>query len=183
MLTGATQEMTFAQSEIFGPLAPVFRFETEDEAIAMANDTVYGLAAYAYTRDVGRVFRLNEGLQYGMIGINSGLITTPEAPVWRASRSPGSARRAGARGSRITSTRNTSVSTGSERGGSRRLKPQIGAVAGARPCRAGLKGLAGPSNSPRAASVSQWASSKVGLSFETGKELQIGGFERVHERV
>ena len=80
MLTGATQEMTFAQSEIFGPLAPVFRFETEDEAIAMANDTVYGLAAYAYTRDVGRVFRLNEGLQYGMIGINSGLITTPEAP-------------------------------------------------------------------------------------------------------
>ena len=80
VLTGATQEMTFAHSEIFGPLAPVFRFETEEEAIAMANDTVYGLAAYAYTRDVGRVFRLNEGLQYGMIGINSGLITTPEAP-------------------------------------------------------------------------------------------------------
>ena len=80
VLTGATQEMAFAQSEIFGPLAPVFRFETEDEAIAMANDTVYGLAAYAYTRDVGRVFRLNEALDYGMIGINSGLITTPEAP-------------------------------------------------------------------------------------------------------
>ncbi len=73
-------ECSFAQEEIFGPLAPVFRFETEEEAIAMANDTVYGLACYAYTSDLGRAFRLNEGLAYGMIGINSGLITTVEAP-------------------------------------------------------------------------------------------------------
>ena len=80
VLTGATQAMAFANSEIFGPLAPVFRFETEAEAIAMANDTEFGLAAYAYTKDLARAFRLNEGLQYGMIGINSGLITTPEAP-------------------------------------------------------------------------------------------------------
>ena len=72
--------MAFATEEIFGPLAPVFRFETEEEAVEMANATVFGLACYAYTRDLGRAFRLNEGLQYGMIGINSGLITTPEAP-------------------------------------------------------------------------------------------------------
>ncbi|MBO6602256.1 NAD-dependent succinate-semialdehyde dehydrogenase [Rhodophyticola porphyridii] len=80
VLTGATQDMAFAQEEIFGPLAPVFRFETEEEAIAMANDTVFGLASYAYTTDLARAFRLNDGLQYGMIGINSGLITTVEAP-------------------------------------------------------------------------------------------------------
>jgi succinate-semialdehyde dehydrogenase/glutarate-semialdehyde dehydrogenase len=80
VLTHATQEMAFAQEEIFGPLAPVFKFDTEEEAIAMANDTVFGLASYAYTSDLARAFRLNEGLQYGMIGINSGLITTVEAP-------------------------------------------------------------------------------------------------------
>ncbi|WP_297616892.1 NAD-dependent succinate-semialdehyde dehydrogenase [uncultured Roseicyclus sp.] len=80
VLTGATQDMAFAQEEIFGPLAPVFRFDTEDDAVAMANDTVFGLASYVYTRDLGRAFRLNERLQYGMIGINSGLITTVEAP-------------------------------------------------------------------------------------------------------
>lgn len=80
VVTGATQDMAFAREEIFGPLAPVFKFETEEEAIAMANDTVFGLASYAYTSDLGRAFRLNAGLQYGMIGINSGLITTVEAP-------------------------------------------------------------------------------------------------------
>ncbi|WP_299820780.1 NAD-dependent succinate-semialdehyde dehydrogenase [uncultured Jannaschia sp.] len=80
VVTGATQAMRFATEEIFGPLAPVFRFDTEEEAIAMANDTVFGLACYAYTADLGRAFRLNEGLAYGMIGINSGLITTVEAP-------------------------------------------------------------------------------------------------------
>ncbi len=80
VLTGATQDMSFAQEEIFGPLAPVFKFDTEEEAIAMANDTVFGLASYAYTADLARAFRLNEKLQYGMIGINSGLITTVEAP-------------------------------------------------------------------------------------------------------
>ena len=80
VLTGATQDMAFAREEIFGPLAPVFRFETEEEVIAMANDTEFGLASYVYTRDLGRAFRLNERLAYGMIGINSGLITTVEAP-------------------------------------------------------------------------------------------------------
>ena len=80
VMTGATQAMMFAKDEIFGPLAPVFKFETEEEVIAMANDTEFGLACYAYTADLGRAFRLNEGLEYGMIGINSGLITTVEAP-------------------------------------------------------------------------------------------------------
>jgi succinate-semialdehyde dehydrogenase/glutarate-semialdehyde dehydrogenase len=80
VVTGATAEMQFAREEIFGPLAAVFRFDTEDEAIAAANATEYGLAAYAYTRDLGRAFRLNDRLDYGLIGINSGLITTVEAP-------------------------------------------------------------------------------------------------------
>lgn len=80
IVTGATQDMMFAKEEIFGPLAPVFRFDTEEEVIAKANDTDFGLCSYAYTRDIGRIWRLNEGLQYGMIGINSGLITTVEAP-------------------------------------------------------------------------------------------------------
>jgi succinate-semialdehyde dehydrogenase/glutarate-semialdehyde dehydrogenase len=79
-ITGATQDMRFATEEIFGPLAAVFKFDTEAEAIAAANDTEYGLAAYAYTRDLARTFRLNEGLDYGLIGINAGLITTVEAP-------------------------------------------------------------------------------------------------------
>ncbi|PIE07137.1 MAG: succinate-semialdehyde dehydrogenase (NADP(+)) [Rhodobacterales bacterium] len=80
VLTGATAEMMFATDEIFGPLSAVFRFETEDEALTAANATEYGLAAYAYTSDLGRAFRLNEGLAYGLIGINAGLITTVEAP-------------------------------------------------------------------------------------------------------
>lgn len=80
ILTHTTQDMRVAKEEIFGPVAPVFTFNSETEAIEMANDTEFGLCAYAYTRDVGRIFRLNEGLQYGMIGINSGLITTVEAP-------------------------------------------------------------------------------------------------------
>ena len=80
IVTNATQDMMFAKDEIFGPLAPVFKFEDEDEAIAWANDTDFGLCSYAYTRDIGRIMKLNEKLQYGMIGINSGLITTVEAP-------------------------------------------------------------------------------------------------------
>lgn len=79
-IANATQEMRFATEEIFGPLAAVFRFDSEEEAMAAANATEYGLAAYAYTRDLGRAFRLNEGLDYGLIGINAGLITTVEAP-------------------------------------------------------------------------------------------------------
>ena len=80
VLSGATREMTFATEEIFGPLSAVFKFETEEEAISAANATEYGLASYAYTNDLARVFRLNDGLHYGMIGINAGLITTVEAP-------------------------------------------------------------------------------------------------------
>lgn len=80
IVSEATQDMRFSKEEIFGPLAPVFKFEDEDDAIAWANDTDFGLASYAYTRDIGRIWKLNEQLQYGMIGINSGLITTVEAP-------------------------------------------------------------------------------------------------------
>jgi succinate-semialdehyde dehydrogenase/glutarate-semialdehyde dehydrogenase len=80
VITGATQDMQFARDEIFGPLSAVFKFDTEEEAMEAANDTEFGLAAYAYTRDLGRIFRLNERLEYGLIGINAGLITTVEAP-------------------------------------------------------------------------------------------------------
>lgn len=80
IITNANADMMFAADEIFGPLSAVFRFETEEEVLEAANATDYGLAAYAYTRDVGRVFRLDEELDYGLIGINSGLITTVEAP-------------------------------------------------------------------------------------------------------
>ncbi|HMM64300.1 MAG TPA: NAD-dependent succinate-semialdehyde dehydrogenase [Mesorhizobium sp.] len=80
VISGATVEMRFMKEEIFGPIAPVFRFETEGEAVALANDTEFGLAAYFYTGDLGRAFRVMEGLKYGMVGVNEGLITTPEAP-------------------------------------------------------------------------------------------------------
>jgi succinate-semialdehyde dehydrogenase/glutarate-semialdehyde dehydrogenase len=80
ILTGVTAEMTLAQEETFGPLAPVFRFETDDEVVAAANDTETGLAAYFYARDVGRIYRVMERLEYGMVGINTGLISTELAP-------------------------------------------------------------------------------------------------------
>jgi succinate-semialdehyde dehydrogenase/glutarate-semialdehyde dehydrogenase len=80
VLTGVTPGMKVAQEEIFGPVAPLFRFETEEEAIRLANDTVYGLAGYFYTRDLGRAFRVAGALQYGLVGVNEGLITTEVAP-------------------------------------------------------------------------------------------------------
>ena len=80
VIAGATTKMRFAKEEIFGPVAPVFRFETEEEAVNLANDTEYGLACYFYTGDLGRAFRVMEGLKYGMVGVNEGIITTPEAP-------------------------------------------------------------------------------------------------------
>ena len=80
VISGATPDMRFMKEEIFGPVAPVFKFETEEEAVALANDTEYGLACYFYTSDLGRAFRVMEGLKYGMVGVNEGLITTPEAP-------------------------------------------------------------------------------------------------------
>ncbi|WP_372890883.1 NAD-dependent succinate-semialdehyde dehydrogenase [Rhodosalinus sp.] len=80
VLTGVTQEMAVAHEETFGPLAPLFRFETEEEAIRLANDTIYGLASYFYARDIGRVTRVQEGLEYGIVGVNTGLISTEVAP-------------------------------------------------------------------------------------------------------
>ena len=80
VIAEATTDMKFMKEEIFGPVAPVYRFKTEDEAIAMANDTEFGLACYFYTQDMGRAFRVMEGLKYGLIGINEGIITTVEAP-------------------------------------------------------------------------------------------------------
>ena len=80
VISEATPKMKFMKEEIFGPVAPVFRFKTEDEGVALANDTEYGLACYFYTGDLGRAFRVMEGLKYGMVGVNEGIITTPEAP-------------------------------------------------------------------------------------------------------
>ncbi|HJV63373.1 MAG TPA: NAD-dependent succinate-semialdehyde dehydrogenase [Albitalea sp.] len=80
VIAGATSDMLCAREETFGPVAPVFKFKTEDEAIAMANNTEFGLASYFYSRDVGRIFRVGEALEYGMVGINTGLISTAEVP-------------------------------------------------------------------------------------------------------
>ena len=80
VLADATANMRVAQEEIFGPVAPIFRFKDEAEAIALANATDYGLAAYFYAKDLGRVWRVAEALEYGMIGINTGLISTEVAP-------------------------------------------------------------------------------------------------------
>lgn len=80
VLTGVTPDMEVARKETFGPVSAVFRFSTEEEAIAMANDTEFGLASYFYTRDLARTFRVSEALRYGMVGVNEGLITTEVAP-------------------------------------------------------------------------------------------------------
>lgn len=80
VLTDVTTSMAVAREETFGPLAPVFRFKTEAEAIQMANDTEFGLASYFYTRDLARTWRVGEALEYGMVGINTGLISTEVAP-------------------------------------------------------------------------------------------------------
>jgi len=80
IVTGVTQDMKVAQDETFGPLAPLFRFETEDEVIEMANDTIFGLASYFYARDLSRVYKVAEALEYGMVGINTGIISTEVAP-------------------------------------------------------------------------------------------------------
>ena len=76
----ATSEMACAREETFGPFAPVFKFKTEQEAIDMANRTEYGLASYFYSRDVGRIFRVSEALEYGMVGVNVGIIATEHVP-------------------------------------------------------------------------------------------------------
>ena len=80
VISGATAQMLVAREETFGPLAPVFRFKTEQEAIDAANATIFGLASYFYARDIGRITRVSEGLEYGMVGINTGLISTEHVP-------------------------------------------------------------------------------------------------------
>jgi succinate-semialdehyde dehydrogenase / glutarate-semialdehyde dehydrogenase len=80
IITHVTNDMAVAREETFGPLAPLFRFDTEEEVIERANATEFGLACYFYTRDIGRVWRVGEALEYGMIGINEGIISTAEAP-------------------------------------------------------------------------------------------------------
>ncbi|PCJ48131.1 MAG: succinate-semialdehyde dehydrogenase (NADP(+)) [Gammaproteobacteria bacterium] len=80
LVINVTPKMNIAKQEIFGPVASILRFETEDEAIQMANDTKYGLAAYFFTKDPSRVWRLSEGLEYGMVGVNVGILTAVQAP-------------------------------------------------------------------------------------------------------
>jgi len=80
VLADVTPDMLCSREETFGPVAPVFRFKTEDEVIALANATEFGLASYFYSRDIGRIFRVAEGLEYGMVGINTGLISVAEVP-------------------------------------------------------------------------------------------------------
>lgn len=87
VLSGATAQMAVAREETFGPLCPVFRFETEEEAVAAANDTEYGLAAYFFTADAARQWRVGEALEYGMVGINTGLISNEVAPFGGIKRS------------------------------------------------------------------------------------------------
>ena len=80
VLADVTSDMLVAREETFGPMAPLFRFKTEEEAIALANDTEFGLASYFYARDVGRIWRVSEGLESGMVGVNTGLISNEIAP-------------------------------------------------------------------------------------------------------
>ncbi|WP_318010673.1 NAD-dependent succinate-semialdehyde dehydrogenase [Celeribacter litoreus] len=80
VLTGATTDMRFASEETFGPVAPVFKFETEEEALEIANGTPFGLAAYFYTKDMARAFRFGEALEFGLVGLNTGAVSHAEAP-------------------------------------------------------------------------------------------------------
>jgi succinate-semialdehyde dehydrogenase/glutarate-semialdehyde dehydrogenase len=80
VLVNVTRSMLVAREETFGPVAPLFKFNTEAEAIAMANDTEFGLAAYFYTRDLSRCWRVSEAVEYGIVGVNTGMISTEVAP-------------------------------------------------------------------------------------------------------
>ena len=80
VVTGVTQNMKVATEETFGPLAPLFKFEDEDEVIAMANDTIFGLASYFYAKDLSRVYKVAEALEYGIVGVNTGIISTEVGP-------------------------------------------------------------------------------------------------------
>lgn len=80
IIKNVTQSMKVAKEETFGPLAPIFKFKTEEEVVGYANDTEFGLASYFYARDVGRIFRVSEGLEYGMVAVNTGLLSNEAAP-------------------------------------------------------------------------------------------------------
>lgn len=80
IVTGCTQDMQVATDETFGPMAPLFKFENEDDVIAMANDTIFGLASYFYAKDLSRVYKVAEALEYGIVGVNTGIISTEVAP-------------------------------------------------------------------------------------------------------
>ena len=80
IVKNVTQAMKVAKEETFGPLAPVFKFEHEDEVVGYANDTEFGLAAYFYSRDIGRVVRVSENLEYGMVAVNTGILSNEAAP-------------------------------------------------------------------------------------------------------
>ena len=80
VLTGVNSKMRMFREEIFGPIAPIYKFKTEAEAIALANDTEFGLASYFYARDIGRIWRVSEGLEYGIVGVNAGMISNEMAP-------------------------------------------------------------------------------------------------------
>ena len=80
VLSDVTQEMKVAREETFGPVAPLFRFSTEEDVLQMANDTPFGLAAYFYARDIGRIIRVSEGLESGMVCVNAGVLSTEVAP-------------------------------------------------------------------------------------------------------
>ena len=80
VLTDVTEDMDIFSNEIFGPVAPLFKFKTEEEAVAMANNTPFGLASYFYSQNISRIWRVSEALEYGMVGINEGIISTEVAP-------------------------------------------------------------------------------------------------------
>ena len=80
VLTNVNAQMRVFREEIFGPVAPLIKFETEEEAVRLANDTEFGLASYFYTRDIGRIWRVAEALEYGIVGINEGLVSNEMAP-------------------------------------------------------------------------------------------------------
>jgi succinate-semialdehyde dehydrogenase/glutarate-semialdehyde dehydrogenase len=119
VLTDVTTDMVITKEETFGPVAPLYRFKTEDDAVKMANDTEFGLASYFYSRDIGRIWRVAEGLEHGIVGINEGT-TSPKSPLARSPRSA-------ARG-KAASTGNSFRSSANGGGYSRR---ETGAPAGA----------------------------------------------------
>jgi len=106
VLTEVTGRMRIASEETFGPVAPLFRFSSEEEVIAMANDTEFGLAAYFYSRDIGRIFRVAEAIEAGMVCVNSGILSNEVVPFGGVKQS-GLGREAPGMGSRTTSRSNT----------------------------------------------------------------------------